>query len=305
MNRGIYDLTRADTSLVSVHDFVIGMKDVQLTPTNSYMWSVPANARGIRIFAIGGGGGGGSGRRGASGSARFGGGGGSSAGMLDIFISAADIGTNRLVLVNVGLGGVGGAAQASNDSNGNNGTTGNNTTIIINGKTFVASQGVGGSGGTATAGTGGGAQVAQLVGGAGGISSATATPSFVNITANYQTAAGGGGGGGISTGDTSYAGGQTRLYAPHFGPSNLNTGGTVGGGAGDAGISSATAFGAPLPGGSGAGGGAGTVNTVGGAGGDGAEFGGGGGGGGASYNGFASGRGGNGAAGLCRITVFY
>ena len=291
-----------------IYDFTRGAKPASATGSGgSYSWSIPTNAKAIRVYAIGGGGGGGSGRRGAAGTARFGGGGASSAGLLDVYLTASDFSSGASVSVSVGAGGPGGAAVTADDTNGNNGQNGGATSVTIGGKTFAAGAGGGASGGSSASGSAGNPLTSQFAGNAGGNSSATAAPGLVSWANSQITicAPGGGGGGGISTGNTSYNGGQTRQDAGYNTSTSANplNGGTAPGGAGNSG--NANSFGFPLPGGSGTGGGAGDSSTTGGAGGDGADYGGGGGGGGAAVNGFASGKGGNGGNGFLRITVWY
>lgn len=289
---------------VEIKDFTRTSAPADATGSGGgYSWTIPAAAKAIRIYAIGGGGGGGSGRRGASGTARFGGGGGSSAGVLDVLLTSADWGANRVCSITVGAGGPGGAAVTANDTNGNSGQNGGATTITVNSKTLSASQGGGASGGTSTSGNAGNPLASPMPGQAGGNSSATGTPGGAGYATVSFTSTGGGAGGGISTGDVSYNGGATRIDAPYNGGTNFSSSGTAPGGAGTTGASNT--FGVPLPGGSGSGGAAGNSTTAGGDGGNGGDYGGGGGGGGASFNGFNSGKGGNGGNGFLRITVYY
>lgn len=246
----------------------------------SWTWSLPAGAKFVEMFAIGGGGGGGSGRRGAAGTARWGGGGGSGANATVVALPASLITTS--ISVSVGAGGAGGAAVTADDTNGNNGGNGGLTTITFNSTAFVRGvQGSGGAGGTATAGGGGAVNNTDMrtfSASAGGASSATGNGSGT-FSPTGNAGMGGAGGGGISTGNVAYTGGT------QWNPASL------------AGVFAAGA--------SAVSGGSGSTSAAGGAGANGPTYGYGGCGGGASANGNNSGAGGNGGDGYVRIVVWY
>jgi hypothetical protein len=300
---GAVTVTKAET-----FDFTTTSAPASATGANgSYSWVVPSNAKAMRLYAIGAGGGGGSGRRGASGAARFGGGGGASAGAIQLFFSSLDGIAGKTATIAVGAGGAGGAARTTDNTDGNNGSNGGVTSVTIDGRRVQAVQGLGAGGGTASSGSAGTSVAGMFRGNSGGNSSATGTPSLPqSLDHNGFTAAGASAGGGISTGDTSFNGGQVRGDTVYDAQNNAFTntqGGVAPGGAGANGAS--LSFGTPLPGGSGSGGAAGNATTPGGNGGNGGAYGGGGGGGGASFNGYASGAGGNGGNGFVRFVVFY
>jgi|694.fasta_scaffold34675_11 hypothetical protein len=300
---GAVTVTKAET-----FDFTATSAPASATGANgSYSWVVPSNAKAMMLYAIGAGGGGGSGRRGASGAARFGGGGGASAGAIQLFFSSLDGIAGKTATIVVGAGGAGGAARTTDNTDGNNGSNGGVTSVTIDGRRVQAVQGLGAGGGTASSGSAGTSVAGMFRGNSGGNSSATGTPSLPqSLDHNGFTSAGASAGGGISTGDTSFNGGQVRGDTVYDAQNNAFTntqGGVAPGGAGANGAS--LSFGTPLPGGSGSGGAAGNATTPGGNGGNGGAYGGGGGGGGASFNGYASGAGGNGGNGFVRFVVFY
>lgn len=265
--------------------------DVQVF-TASGTWQKPSWATKVTVQCIGGGGGGGSGRRGADGTVRTGGAGGGGGGRITLDFDASLLLTSETVTV--GAGGAGGAAQTADDNNGSAGSTGGTSTFSGSPSTgkLRATGGLGGAAGNTTTTTGGaGATVGS--GAAGGTASATG---LVGTTGGTPTAGSGGGasGGGITSGDATSAGGAG-------GGGLVGVGGTAG--AADGGTAAAAPATAPAVanaavGGGGGGGGGSSRTTAGGDGAIGGLYGGGGGGGGASKNGFNSGAGSIGAAGI-------
>lgn len=306
-----------------------GTYDIQ-TFTGSGTWTKPADVSQVRVIAIGGGGGGGSGRKGATATDRLGGGGGGGAARIDQTISASSLGST--VTVTIGLGGSGGAAQTTNTTDGNAGADGGNTTF---GTYLTAYGGYGGTGGSALVSY----STLNITSIKGGFDAATlnntAWASDMQIAlsqafqASRNTSTTGGfawvGGSGSFSGSRS-SGGSSGNYGPGSGGagglvtsanalSSVGYGGIgallVGSGfaAGTASASDAAAGGngtAATPnspyGGGGGGGGQASLLTNAGAGGNGALYGAGGGGGGAAVNSVGnSGKGGDGASGICVV----
>lgn len=278
------------------------------TFTANGTYTKPTGMKYALIACVGAGGGGGSGRRGAAASNRFGGGGGGGGAIAWRLLSASDIAST--VTVTIGTGGTGGAAVTANDTNGNNGAAGGDTSF---GAMVIAKGGSGALGGTATAGTlGAGGSAAtgspaygayQLVGANGG-AGGTNTGAGVGTTglAGGQACAGGGGGGGINTANTSAttAGAGGGIYQ-----NGLLIAGAVAGASGTSNQSVFLSFSNSLNDalGLGTGGGGGfppSTNA-----GNGGSYGAGGGGGYAQLNGTDSGKGGDGAGGLCVVMEIY
>jgi hypothetical protein len=273
------------------------------TAAGAATWTKPNGAVKVDVVLIGGGAGGGSGRRGLTTAIRCGGGGGSGGQRILLSMLASDLGATEQVFV--GAGGTGGAAQTVDATDGNPGNAGASSTFGTTGATtrwattYATS---GGGGGTASAGTGG---LATAPGTAAG--SAASTTGLVGVSSNsaagrssITSAAGGGSGGGLTAANAESAGGSGS--PAQSGISTAGAGGTAGGGAGANGGDRAA--GTRMGGGGGAGGGS-AAAAAGGAGGNGGIYGGGGGGGGASSNGFASGKGGDGATGAVFVISYF
>lgn len=257
-------------------------------------WTKPTGAYTMAtIIAIGAGGGGGSGATNAVGTGRTGGGGGGGGEKVVRRVPLSVLGATASVVV--GVGGTGGAAQAGSSANGNNGGNATNNTGIAG--IAVARSGGGGLGGQqpASPSTGGNSGVLSGLTSPGVPTSSTVSSIFGQGAGCNSTdyigssggtgcefvAGGGGSGGGVGTAGSGRSGG--------------------GGGGGDAAGTNNTSN--PSTG-TGANGGAGSSVGAGTAGSNastGAGYGGGGGGGGAALNGSSSGKGGDGAAGICVV----
>jgi hypothetical protein len=260
-------------------------EQVTIYTSGTGTYTVPAGAKFIDAFCIGGGGGGGAGARQATSAARFGGGGGGGGGISQVRMSAPT--TNPTY--SVGAGGTAGVAASSDTSNGGAGGGGGASTVSISGTVICRGPGgTAGSGGTTTTGTAGTGGAGMFAGGAGG--AGTSTTGNAGITTSSNGGGGGGGGAAATSTTTSVGGAGAGL--------NGGAGGTAGG-AGTAGTAITSIGGATLGVAAASGGGGGSYGTAkaGSAGGAGAAYGGGGGGGAASDNGFASGAGGVGGAG--------
>jgi len=274
--------------------------DVQIF-TAAGTWTKPTGAKSVRVLCVAGGTGGGSGRRGAAGTVRQGGGGGASGGATRQEIPASALpGT---VAVTVGLGTTGGAAVTADSTDGNAaaavttsstfGTylktgTSQNVPATQGGGTGSGGVGATAGSGTATGVAGGSASGTGGAGGGAGTGQTTGTPG------------GGGSGGGITSGNVANNGGNGSNLT-------ITSSATMAGGIVDTTLPT-TAISQPansgLPG-HGAGGGAASITQAAQAGADGGLYGGGGGGGGASLNGFASGKGGDGANGIVIVTTYF
>lgn len=290
----IYSLFEKPTSTITTYS----------TP-GTYTVPIPATAKVLRVpCLVGGGGGGGGGRRGAAGTVRTGGGSGAGAARsTGVFDAAALRAIGPELTVVIGAGGAAGASAAADNSNGGGGGGGGESAILIGAvKLTFAAQGYSGTGGTT--GSPPGVRGPVGIGGEwpGGVGASSANDGGTGAdVAGSPTggASGGGAGSGLTTANVSRAG-DPGGYALYRGIYRAN-GGTNPGGDGE------TKAGEPLlpaPG-AGGGGGASAVGAPGGNGGDGQQPGGGGGGGGASENGYASGAGGKGGAGLAVLIWEY
>ena len=192
----------------------------------------------IRILMVGAGGGGGSGRLDSAGSC-YGGGAGSGGNVVECWFDRRELfpdASGALTLyVRVGAGGAGGTAVTTNATNGNNGSNGAGTVVSLasigdtnSALNYQVSGGNGGSGGTNTAGNGGGAPSWSggnfgFAGRPGASSSITAQPSAsTTSSSNYcgticQPPGGSGAGGGVNAGaTTAYAGGGMASPAGQY-----------------------------------------------------------------------------------------
>jgi hypothetical protein len=280
-----------------------------------FTWALPIRARSIRCELLSGGSGAGSGRRGAAGTARGGGGGGSGGNGLDIEVPASTFGGGgATITATIGAGGLGGAAPTTDNTDGNPGTHGGDTSISGGGTQILAPgtlypTGNGrGRAGTTT----GGAQSTRggycnRPGTQGGAGSVSAAGSSIGISTDFEIpgGSGGAGGGGIDASNNHYAGGGVSGPSTAAFITNNNWTATVGAAGGGDGVTAT--YGGPLVlwGAFSASGGGGNNAGGGGQGGDGYFPGGGGAGAGASTNGTTGKRGGNGAAGILRLTVRY
>ncbi len=281
-----------DFTFANVYEF--GVNSAPSTATGSsgvWAWTLPSSAKFLEILAIGSGGGGGSGRRGAAGTARFGGGGGAGGSASIMTTSTVNL-TSFTLGVFVPVGGAGGAAVTTDNTDGNNGTSPPLwSSVAFNGggiytSHIIAPNGLGGSGGTASAGTGGSFvsnNSDYFKATAGGSSSITAQAGMISISNGFAGMSGPGGGG-ISASNVAYNGGATNFGGPPN-PSLQS-------------IFLVANFATTLSGGNA------STTAAGGSGSNGHIYGGGGAGGGASANGFNSGAGGNGRDGYVRITVW-
>jgi hypothetical protein len=280
------------------------------TTSGTFTWTKPANAKLVQILLFGAGAGGGSGARFPTTSIRAGGGGASGGGLLNVFISASMLNATEQVVV--GAKGNGGASVSIDGTSGSSGIRGGSTTFSM----FVASGGYQGNGGSNFGPTpnnafgvssfspfGGG--ITQLGGGGAGVTSGSSVSS--TSASNSFTATSGGGGGGCANNVTTASSGGSGGSKTSGGSNSSGymsaiaggSGGTTGGIAATNGVS-----GLDLQGGTGGGGGFYVSGLAGGNGGNGGWPGGGGGGGGASDNGFASGKGGDGANGFAMIITY-
>ena len=251
----------------------------------SQTYTVPPNAKWVKIIAIGGGGGGGSGGLGVVGSSWDGGGGGGGGGITILELPASALGSSQTITFsNAATGGNGGPSQTTSGVQGHPGTAGSNAQF---GNFCIA---YGGANGIATTGGAGGTGMWQS-GTSGGTGSSSTGQNGVSLsnqsvgTASFGCT-GGGAGGGLTTGSTR-AGGNGGAGAASLG-FNFFVGGTPGaGGAGTTNGNAATGVSAvngAIYGAAGSGGG-GSCNGLGVAGGQGGGPG-----------GYGSGGGGGGAA---------
>ena len=269
--------------------------------TSSGTWTKPAGVTMVYVEVISAGAGGGSGRRGAAATVRNGGAGGASGTYVSRFLPASICGSTETITVAASANG--GAAKTANDTDGSAGSAGGSSSF---GSLLIAPGSNPGTGGTASTGTvtGGAATYYGALQIGGGIYSSAGSgynPSSAIAVAGTRTGfgpAGGAGAGGITSADVIWsgaAGGQGFAMQKNSAVGALTTGG--GGTAGTSGGSG----GAGTTYGDSGGGGGGSITAAAGAGGAGAFPGGGGSGGGGSLNGFASGAGGAGGAGVVRV----
>jgi hypothetical protein len=276
----------------SVYDFTVTSAPSSATGSSgAWTWTLPSSAKFLEVLAIGAGAGGGSGRRGAAGTARFGGGGGAG-GTASIMTTSTVNLTSFTVNVYVPVGGAGAAAVTTDNTDGNNGTsTPLWASVAFNGggiytSHIVAPNGLAGSGGTSSAGTGGvpvSVSSDYFKATPGGNSSITGQAGMISVSNGFSGLSGPGGGG-ISASNVAYNGGTTN----HGGPPSPSL----------QSIFLVTNFATTLSGGNA------STTAAAGSGSNGHIYGGGGAGGGASANGFSSGAGGNGRDGYVRITVW-
>lgn len=294
MNDGLLQLGKPTVyparTRASVYEFTMpsGPSDTQTVSAGTYIWTPPANCTWVEFLLIGGGGGSNSGARRAVGVSRSGGGSASTAAQTWTYVPRAWI-TAPLTIV-IGAGGAGGAAVTTDSTAQNFGTSGGSTLVYMNGIVLLSAGG--GRSPTTLTGAGSGSDgaftnvgAAGYVPGSGGATAAGPTAAQIAATSYAPYAPQqGGAGGGANASNVYQAGGSPLIrngaglfdYSQHV--ANLSSGLTTFKSGGDAGN-----------------------NVAGGNGVDGSSFGAAGGGGGASNNGYASGRGGNGAAGYARV----
>jgi len=301
--------TNYDVSWVAPSGCVVNTYGSSST-SGSFTWTKPTGAKWVEIYLVGGAPGGGSGARQATSSIRGGGSAGAGGNAFYGRIAAGYLGSTETVTV--GAGGAGGASVTTDSTNGNNGSSGSVSSFSIY---RTASSTVNGKAGTST---GGGAVstgsyiysngyfVLSGQGAAGTTTTGNDGSAYFGLSFNPT---GGGGGAGASAASTTAAaggaGGQLISGSNYAGLSSSiagGSGGTTAGVAATAGTSATTQY---FIGGTGGGGGFYKTATAGGAGGNGGWPGGGGGGGGASDNGFASGKGGDGANGFAMIITYF
>lgn len=292
------DTEKAATAVINVYS------------AGTHTWTKPAGAKWVEVLLLGGGGGGGSGRRGAALTNRFGGNGGGGGGRTHARFSASLLSATETIVV--GAAGLGGAAQTADNSNGNDGTAGGSSTFTVGGS--IAARAAGGDAGDAgrTGAMGAAAGgYGDFPGGDGGggnaISGGNDAPNTFAVTASVIVAAGaaggGGAGGGVDSTNVAYDGGNGGwVQRSYGGGTGFGTGGVVGGASPTQGTSVATDV---VAGGGGGGGGAGNASGIAQDGARAGSYGGGGGGGGASANGFASGEGGDGKAGIGIVVTYF
>ena len=197
--------TTGDTTTKIATDAFVGAQiastvkapDVQwYTAVGTATWTKPAGAVTTEAFVMSGGSGAGSGRRGAASTVRCGGGGGGGATLVSRQFVTSDLAST--VTVTVGDGGAGGGAVTADDTSGSNGSPGGTSSF---GAYLVGPSYGGGTGGTATLGSG----AVGVLGGAGtcgaGGSASTTGAAGVGVQAGVLGAPGGPSGGGITSGN--------------------------------------------------------------------------------------------------------
>lgn len=230
----IYRVRQQLSDFDSTSSNIIGIPTVDTTSmnvqifTSSGTWTKPANAKKVRIFALGAGGGGGSGRKGAAASVRCGGGGGA-AGAFVFGEFDADTLTST-VAVTVGAGGTGGPGITLNNTSGNDGVAGGDSTF---GNYLKAPGGSFGRAGTAISGTAGTVSLGSsspwnFAQNAGGPASATGGVGTLPAASAWLAPNGGGAGGGITSGDAASNGTNGGAINSVICPSLVVTGGTAG-----------------------------------------------------------------------------
>ena len=273
-------------------------------------WQKPAGAKFVWVRLWSGGSGGGSGARQATTSIRGGGGGGAPCAYIEAMIDASLLASTETVTV--GAGGAGGNSVTSDNSNGNNGTGGLATifSYITTGSSQAGSQGTNAGGGSAGAGAWMTNGITEKQTGYPGAGTTTNGNNATQVSA-YTFIAGTGGGGGagaaasVTTSTNGGAGANKNSQNTNPGQTTSTAGGTAGNGSTLVQAGNGTSVSNWKGGGTGGGGGYYATGQPGGAGGNGGWPGGGGGGGGASDNGFASGKGGNGANGFALIITYF
>jgi len=271
-------------------------------------WTKPNNIKWAEVVCVGAGGGGGGGMRGAAATNRFGGGGGGGGAIVHRLLNAIELAST--VTVTIGTAGTGGAGQTVDSTNGNNGVAGGDTSF---GSQVIAKGGSAGGGGTSLTGAAGAGGLSStstpvngpyaLAGGAGGTGQTTVTAPGATGLSGIAACPAGGGGMGINSSNTSGSG-----SCPGGGV--YNNGSLV---AGPASGVSATSNAAvtlfqslSISSTNGLGtGGAGGIPTSTVAATNGGSYGAGGGGGYGQLNGTISGKGGDGAGGLCLVLEIY
>jgi hypothetical protein len=153
---------------------------VKFIATLGCQWLFPSSVTSIDYLIVGGGGGGG-------GSADNGGGGGGAGGKA-VTATSVSIPTNSVASIRIGMGGGGGAANA-------NGSAGGATTLVINGTSYDAQGGSGGTGAPS-----GGSGQTGLSGGGGG------NGSYSGGAQNWDGGGGGAGAGAAGATATDIAG---------------------------------------------------------------------------------------------------
>jgi len=306
-----------DAQVQAIYEGRATVNVVEITADTTY--NKPANLLYALVACIGAGGGGAAGRQGLINTTRCGGGGGASGSIVRRSLSNLDIPAS--VAVTIGLGGAGGAAVTAGSTNGNPGAEGGDTTF---GALLIAPGGNGGNGGTTAASVTGGA-VKALTDGLPDVFPLYLTASTGGSGNSTNGASGGAsgmfaalgnsapGGGGLTSANAQGNGGAgSRLYDKDGVLSTSAAAGIAPGGDGGVGTDNVSlqildqfpftpsVWNTKGLGSSG-GGGAGHATDAGGDGGNGGLYGGPGGGGGAGLDLFASGKGGDGADGLCII----
>lgn len=278
MNNGI--ISSAPQPYTRIYEFTLTSKPADAQGVNgSYIWTPPTDCSFLEIVLIGGGGGGSAGTRQATGVARRGGGAGGCGAITWVIFDRRFF--NAPLTITIGTGGAGGAS-ATTDNTGNNitGANGIASSIFMSGVQILAA-----AGGTAGAsgGSGGiGGNQGTITGGQTGSSSLVA---YSSSAVTQQGVAPGGGGGGATSLNAYFIG---QPVSPHGGPLfyDRRYQGVPG---------ALTTY---------PGGGDCAAGVAGGDGADGLFYGSPGSGGGASDNGYASGKGGNGAGGYLRVVCF-